>query len=206
MEFHEKLQKLRKQRGLTQEELAQELFVSRTAVSKWESGRGYPNIDSLKGIADFFSVTVDELLSGEELLHAARDDLHQQRKRFCMRVFDFLDIGAAMLFVLPFFVQTLNGQIQAVSLLQLREVAAYMRLFYATMTGVLALWGIFSVIAKEKVREKWLVMGSLILHGLMVLLLIGGSQTYAAAFLFVMLAIKALLLIKIAMTRNVSRM
>ena len=46
MEFHEKLQALRKQRGLTQEELAQLLFVSRTAVSKWESGRGYPSIDS----------------------------------------------------------------------------------------------------------------------------------------------------------------
>ena len=40
MEFHEKLQALRRQRGLTQEELAAELFVSRTAISKWESGRG----------------------------------------------------------------------------------------------------------------------------------------------------------------------
>ena len=47
MEFNEKLQELRKGKGLTQEELAQAIFVSRTAVSKWESGRGYPNIDSL---------------------------------------------------------------------------------------------------------------------------------------------------------------
>ena len=38
MEFHEKLQKLRSDEGLTQEELAEKLFVSRTAVSKWESG------------------------------------------------------------------------------------------------------------------------------------------------------------------------
>ena len=47
MEFHEKLQELRKKKGLTQEELAKELYVSRTAISKWESGKGYPNIDSL---------------------------------------------------------------------------------------------------------------------------------------------------------------
>ena len=54
MEFQEKLQQLRKQKGLTQQELADLLYVSRTAVSKWESGRGYPNIDSLKAIAAFF--------------------------------------------------------------------------------------------------------------------------------------------------------
>lgn len=48
MEFNEKLSQLRKAKGLTQEELAEALYVSRTAVSKWESGRGYPSIDSLK--------------------------------------------------------------------------------------------------------------------------------------------------------------
>lgn len=53
MEFHEKLQELRKQKNLTQEELSEILFVSRTAISKWESGRGYPSIDSLKAIAEF---------------------------------------------------------------------------------------------------------------------------------------------------------
>ena len=68
VEFHEKIQELRKKKGLTQEELAEALFVSRTAVSKWESGRGYPNIDSLKEISMFFSVSIDELLSSEKLL------------------------------------------------------------------------------------------------------------------------------------------
>ena len=51
MEFNEKLQKLRTSEHLTQEELAEKLYVSRTAISKWESGRGYPSIESLKAIA-----------------------------------------------------------------------------------------------------------------------------------------------------------
>ena len=74
MEFNEKLQGLRKNKGLTQEELAEALYVSRTAISKWESGRGYPSIDSLKDISKFFSVSIDDLLSGEKLLSLAEKE------------------------------------------------------------------------------------------------------------------------------------
>ena len=77
MEFHEKLQELRKSRGLTQEELAEALFVSRTAISKWESGRGYPSIDSLKEISSYFSVSIDDLLSGEQLIFIAEKKTNQ---------------------------------------------------------------------------------------------------------------------------------
>ena len=62
MEFNEKLQELRKSRSMTQEELAEALFVSRTAISKWEQGRGYPSLDSLKEISRFFSVSIDDLI------------------------------------------------------------------------------------------------------------------------------------------------
>ena len=71
MEFNVKLQELRKQKGLTQEELAVAIYVSRTAISKWESGRGYPGIDSLKAIAKYFGVSIDMLLSGDEVLSIA---------------------------------------------------------------------------------------------------------------------------------------
>ena len=83
MEFNEKLQELRKKRGLTQEELAEALFVSRTAISKWESGRGYPSIDSLKEISKFFSVTIDELLSGEKLISIAEKENKSNIQRIC---------------------------------------------------------------------------------------------------------------------------
>ena len=99
MEFHEKLQELRKQKGLTQEELAESLYVSRTAISKWESGRGYPNIDSLKAISKFFSVTIDELLSGEEVLTIAEEDQKQKEAHLRDMVFGLLTAFIAFMVI-----------------------------------------------------------------------------------------------------------
>lgn len=101
MELSEKLQELRKEKGLTQEELAEALFVSRTAISKWESGRGVPNIESLKAISKFFSVSIDELLSGEEILKIADEDNKQKEKHtrdlsvwFTRLQFDYVSVSA----------------------------------------------------------------------------------------------------------------
>ena len=51
MEFCDKIKKIRTDNNLTQEQFAEKLYVSRTAVSKWESGKGYPSIDSLKSVS-----------------------------------------------------------------------------------------------------------------------------------------------------------
>ena len=71
MEFNEKLQELRKNKNLTQEQLAEMLFVSRTSISKWESGRGYPSIDSLKEISNFLQYPLMIYFQGKKslLLH-----------------------------------------------------------------------------------------------------------------------------------------
>ena len=66
MQFGEKLKQLRKEQHLTQEMLAEKLHVTRTAVSKWETGRGFPAIDSLKAIADLFDTTMDDLISDSD--------------------------------------------------------------------------------------------------------------------------------------------
>ena len=81
MEFNEKLQELRKARSLTQEELAEAVFVSRTAVSKWESGRGYPSIDSFKELSRFFRVSIDELIGPDEIVIAAEEDKRSFARR-----------------------------------------------------------------------------------------------------------------------------
>ena len=130
MEWNETLQKLRKNRGLTQEQLAEALFVSRTAVSKWESGRGYPSIDSLKAIAKFFGVTIDELLSGDELLTLAEEDHRQKEQRIRNLVFGLLDCSVVLLLFLPFFGQKADGIVRSVSLLSLTEPALRLRIAY----------------------------------------------------------------------------
>lgn len=64
--FGTKLNKLRKQRGLTQQELASQLNYSDKAISKWERGESVPDSYTLYLIADFFSVSIDNLLSDKE--------------------------------------------------------------------------------------------------------------------------------------------
>ena len=142
MEFNEKLQELRKQKGLTQEELAAALFVSRTAVSKWESGRGYPNIDSLKALAKFFCVTVDELLSGEQVLTIAQEEQKEKERHTRGLVFGLLDLCAALFLFLPLFGQSADRGAEAVSLLGLTQVSEYLKIAYCIRVAGSILWGI----------------------------------------------------------------
>ena len=62
MSFGENLKNVRKQRGVTQEELAEILGVSRQAISKWESGTSVPDVQLLLRIADFYNLTLDQLV------------------------------------------------------------------------------------------------------------------------------------------------
>ena len=199
MEFNEKIQELRKSKGLTQEELAEALYVSRTAISKWESGRGYPSIDSLKEIAKYFSVTIDELLSTDEVLTIAEKDNKQKEMHFRSMLFGLLDISILMFFFLPFFGQKADGMIQEVSLLSLNGIAVYLQITYYAIVICIAVYGILTLAFQNCQKMFWVQNKekiSLILNAVAVLLFIISSQVYAGAFLFIFLVIKALMLIK----------
>jgi transcriptional regulator with XRE-family HTH domain len=200
MEFHEKLQELRKQKGLTQEELAASIYVSRTAISKWESGRGYPSIDSLKAIAKFFSVTIDELLTGNEALNIAEEDHKERESHLRDLVFGLLDLSVAMFFFLPFFGQSIDGAVQAVSLLSLNRIGLYLKIVYWGIVIGLVLAGVMTLALQNCQRAIWLRSKyriSLLLNGAGALLCIMSLQPYAATFLCIYFTIKVLMLVKL---------
>ena len=199
MEFNEKLQELRKQRKLTQEELAEALHVSRAAVSKWESGRGYPGIDSLKAIARFFSVSIDSLLSGEELLTLAEASENEKDLHFHNLVFGLLDLSSLLFLFFPFFAQRTPDAFQAVSLLSLTEITLSLRLCYFMLVMGTAALGITTLALQNCRHSLWLQHKhklSLGLNVAAILLFILGLHPYAAVFSFLLLLIKVLFLKK----------
>lgn len=117
MEFNEKLQQLRAQKNLTQEQLAEQLYVSRTAISKWESGKGYPNIESLKSISKIFSVSIDELLSGEKLISIAQTENRSNIKKIYGYISGMLDVLAIAFIVLPIYGEPQGNHVYHVNLL-----------------------------------------------------------------------------------------
>ena len=199
MEFNEKLQELRKKKGLTQEELAQQLYVSRTAISKWESGRGYPNIDSLKAISKFFSVTIDELLSGDEVLTIAEEESKVKEKRFCDIVYGLLDLSVAVFFFLPLFRESTDVAVNAVSLLNLSEIALYTKTAYFIAVISMVVMGTVTLVFSKWDNKLWVTYKSRIseiLNGASLLLFAVSLQPYAVVFLFIYLIIKESIRVK----------
>lgn len=199
MEFYEKLQELRKSRGLTQEELAEMLYVSRTAISKWESGRGYPNMDSLKAISKCFSVSLDDLLSSETILTIAEVDGKQKEGRMQSLVFGLLDCGSALLLFLPLFGQRETGIVREVSLLTMTSAASYIKVAFFTLIAMTILSGILLLALQNCHAARWLNVKNKLSVGLSAvdtLIFIAATQPYAAVFAFAFLTIKASLLIK----------
>lgn len=198
MEFHEKLAELRKSKGLTQEELAGELFVSRTAISRWESGRGYPSIDSLKEISRYFSVTIDELICPKEMITAAEDDQKAIIGRYVSVICNTLDILTVVLLFLPLFG---NGSASpaAVSLFALSGIQPWLKITFVVLIDLVTLNGIAGVILARFDRPVWnrhRIVTGMAMSVICVGVFIGTRQPYAGIVCFSLLVIKAWLIFK----------
>ena len=199
MEFNEKLQSLRKSQGLTQEELADALFVSRTAISKWESGRGYPSIDSLKEISKFFSVSIDDLLSGEKLLSLAEKENKSNIRNMCDLLFGIIDLCSFILIVLPLYPNTIDGFVYSVNLLNYTQTTTLNRTICWIVFMSLVIIGAVKVILARTKAEKYskiLMKISVVISALTVIFLAITREVYAVVVVFLLLIIKGVIIFK----------
>lgn len=100
---------LRKEKNITQQQLADILQVSVKAVSKWECGEGYPSLQSLKDLSDFYGVTVDEIINGERNKTEAKESVNTSiqikgKKPFNFPVLRSISLGITGLGIMLYFI------------------------------------------------------------------------------------------------------
>ena len=196
MEFNEKLQELRKSRSLTQEMLEEELFVSRTAISKWESGKGYPSLDSLKEISRYFSVTIDELICSEEILSAAEEEKKESLDKYLSLICSMLDILLSLLLFLPVFGNGTETP-ASVSLFGITGLSPWIKTVFTAVIIVTVLNGVCGVVISHFDKPVWnhhrLVTG-LALSVMGTAVFIVTRQPYAGIICLTILVIKGILI------------
>lgn len=196
MEFSEKLQKLRTQRNLTQEQLANQLFVSRTAISKWETGRGTPNLDSLQAIAKLFGVSLDELLSTEEVVVMAKNENKRNTEQILCYIDSVLNLMSVFGFLLPMYKVFKNNVYYCVPLYQ---YSGFMHKTIFIIQSAILLCGVLGLIFQWKEKEKiynFVKFSGYILMIIFIFLLIALNHPNASSFCFAFLLIKGMILIK----------
>ena len=197
MELSEKIQKLRKERGLTQEQFAEQLFVSRTAVSKWETGRGTPSMESLQLIAKFFGITLDELLRTEEVIAIAENENKENINRFISYMDGVFNIVAILGVLLPLYKIEMDDMFYSVPLYQFN---GWLAIVYWVFPVAMVISGVFQIFVNKGERENLKVFISVIgaiLNISAIFLLILSGQSYPAVMFFALFLAKiSVILIK----------
>ena len=190
MELSEKIQKIRKERGLTQEQFAELLYVSRTAVSKWETGRGMPSMDSMQQIAKLAGITLDELLRAEEVMAIAETENQKRLGRFATMFDGILNVAAVMGLLLPLYKSESDGMFYAVPLYLFRGRFA---MLYWVLPLVMATCGAIQLLVynrEDPTQQNSLVIVGTVLNACIVFLLILSGQPYPAVLFFGLLLLK----------------
>lgn len=198
MELNEKLKALRVERGLTQEQLAQRLYVSRTAVSKWETGGGCPNLDSLQALARIFDVSVDDLLSTDDLIVLARDERRSLVRSGGLLSFGLIDVLAALFAFLPLYGVDDGSFVRMASLVEYGSSVDFGVSFVvmAVAIGALVFVGVvetvLACVGSRRVARVVAIVGFAV-QVVAVDLFTSTMQPYATTLVFALLVVKAVI-------------
>ena len=195
MDFGEKLKALRTERGLTQEQLAARLYVSRTAVSKWETGGGSPNLDSLQAVARLFDVSVDDLLSTDDLIVLARDERRSTARSSGMLSFGLLDVLAVVFAFIPLYGLDDGSFVRMANLADYGASVDFGASFAVMAAAVVSLMFVGAVeivlaAAGSRRAARIVALVGFAVQALAVVLFASTMQPYATTLMFVLLLAK----------------
>lgn len=195
MDFGEKLKALRTERGLTQEQLAARLYVSRTAVSKWETGGGSPNLDSLQAVARLFDVSVDDLLSTDDLIVLARDERRSTARSSGMLSFGLLDVLAVVFAFIPLYGVDDGSLVRMANLADYGASVDFGASFAVMAAAVVSLMFVGAVeivlaAAGSRRAARIVALVGFAVQALAVVLFASTMQPYATTLMFVLLLAK----------------
>ena len=166
-----------------------------------QEGRGYPSIDSLKEISNYFSVTIDELLSTDKLLSIAEKENRANLRGMCDLLFGLLDVFAIVLIVLPLYPNVVDGFVYSVNLFAYIQTTSLNRSLYWIMIVFLVVIGFIKLILIKLDMQRYNKVAtkvSMSISTLSVLLLAITRESYAVAVVFLLLVMKGILLLKSA--------
>lgn len=196
MELSEKIQKLRKEHNLTQEQLAARLFVSRTAVSKWETGRGTPSMESLKLLAEHFHITLDQLLSTEEIVAIAERENKEKVRKLAGWMEGALNLLSLLGMLLPLYKSEENGVFYS---LPLYELGGWQGVVFWIAPVIMVLCGIAQMLLVGREKDSAIglinIVARVVHIGGIVLLIVSGHP-YPAVLFFFLFAMKGILMWK----------
>lgn len=186
-EFGENLKRIREEKGLTQQTLADYLFVTRQAVSRWEGGSRYPDLMTAKKMSQFLEVSLDELLSDDDLKsyvekNAILDSVVSKRVQIVLISLAFMSsLVVSILYLCNYFVQDtliIEADIELVKSILLTIILGYgtcaaiydkinprIALFISALFfGTAIVTGITSIFLYERVITRFALLGTVALN------------------------------------------
>lgn len=153
----------------------------------------------MKEISKYFSVTIDELLTGEKLISIAEKENKSNIQKLCDLLIGIVDLFSFILIVLPLYPNPINGYIYSVNLFAYTETASFNRLIYWIMFLALVIAGAVKIFITQFNINKGqkIVTGiSIVLSILTILFLAMAKEAYAITFAFLLFVVKGILLFK----------